>query len=103
MTPAIAGQAMFGSSMTTTVLLDACRRAGDPLRADCAGYILGVFDEMSFSRLICPPDNPGGLSAQAVAVALKFLNGHPEQWHVAPAYLVGQSFKAAFPCRAGRD
>jgi len=56
---------------------------------------------MSLSRLICPPDNPTGGSAQAVAVALKFLNEHPERWHLAPAYLVGQSFKAAFPRGAG--
>jgi hypothetical protein len=73
------------------------------MRAECAGYILGVFDQMSFSRLICPPNNPDGLSAQAVAVALKFLNEYPEQWHASPVFLVGQSFKAAFPCRAGRD
>lgn len=61
------------------------------MRADCAGYILGVFDRMSLSRLICPPENPSGGSAQAVAVALKFLNDHPERWHLAPVYLVGHS------------
>jgi hypothetical protein len=70
---------------------------------DCAGYILGVFDQMSLSRLICPPINADGGSTQAVAIPLKFLNEHPEQWHVAPVFLVGQSFKAAFPCGARRD
>jgi hypothetical protein len=69
---------------------------------DCAGYILGVFDQMSFSRLICPPDNPSGLTAQAVAVALKFLNDHPEKWHLSPAFLIGQGFQAAFPCGKGQ-
>jgi hypothetical protein len=24
----------------------------------CAGYLLGVFDEMALSHLICPPENP---------------------------------------------
>lgn len=100
---ALAEQPIVASSMTTTELVETCRRAGNTLRADCAGYILGVFDQMSLSRLICPPDNPSGGSAQAVAVALKFLNEHPERWHLAPVYLVGQSFQAAFPCGARRD
>jgi hypothetical protein len=30
----------------------------------CAGYILGVYDQMSFSRLICPPSNPNGGTAE---------------------------------------
>ena len=73
------------------------------MRMDCAGYLMGVFDQMSISHLICPPHNPNGGTAQAVAVALKFLNEHPEQWHLAPAFLVGQSFKAAFPCGVTQD
>jgi hypothetical protein len=96
-------QAIVASTVSTTVLLEGCRRAGDQLRMDCAGYILGVYDQMSFSRLICPPSNPNGGTAQAVAVALKFLNDHPEQWHLAPFFLIGQSFKSAFPCGARQD
>jgi hypothetical protein len=98
---AFAEQPIVASSMTANELVETCQRAGDTMRADCAGYILGVFDQMSLSRLICPPENRSGGSAQAVAVALKFLNDHPERWHLAPVYLVGQSFKAAFPCGAG--
>jgi Rap1a immunity proteins len=100
--PAVA-QEIVVSSFSTTVLIEICRRAGDEMRMDCAGYIAGVYDQMSLSRLICPPPNPNGGTGQAVAVALKFLNEHPEQWHLPPVYLVGQSFKAAFPCGAGRD
>jgi hypothetical protein len=59
---------------------------------------LGVFDQMALSRLICPPDNSTGLTAQAVALALKFLNDHPERWALHPVFLIGESFKAAFPC-----
>ena len=59
---------------------------------------MGVFDQMVLSHLICPASNPSGLTAQAVAVALKFLNDHPEKWALAPAFLIGESFKAAFPC-----
>src|SRR5258706_13472318 len=95
--------AIVASSVSTTELIESCRRAGNTMRMDCAGYMMGVYDQMSFSRLICPPRNPNGGTAQAVAVALKFLNEHPEQWHLAPVFLVGQSFKAAFPCGAGQD
>ena len=96
-------QEIVASSVSTTVLIESCRRAGNQMRMDCAGYIVGVYDQMSLSRLICPPRNPNGGTGQAIAVALKFLNEHPEQWHLAPVYLVGQSFKAAFPCGAGQD
>jgi Rap1a immunity proteins len=50
------------------------------------------------SHLICPRSNPSGLTAQAVAVALRSLNDHPEKWDQPPAFLIGESFKAAFPC-----
>jgi hypothetical protein len=42
--------------------------------------------------------NPNGGTAQAVAVVLKFLNDPPEKWHLAPFFLIEQSFEAAFPC-----
>jgi hypothetical protein len=101
--PAAATEPIVVSSMSTAALMDSCHRAADTLRIDCAGYIIGVFDEMSFSRLICPPNNSDGLTAQAVAVALKFLNEHPEKWHLPPVFLIEQSFKAAFPCDSNRD
>jgi hypothetical protein len=86
------------ASSSTTVLIESCRRAGNQMRMDCAGYMIGVYDQMSFSRLICPPRNPnGGLPS------LWRLNSYPEQWHLAPVFLVGQSFKAAFPCGAVQD
>lgn len=92
-------QPIVASSVTNVELIESCRRtAGNTLSLSCAGYILGVFDQMSVARLICPPINPDGGSVQAVAVALKFLNDHPEKWHLAPVFVVGQSFKAAFPC-----
>jgi hypothetical protein len=96
-----AAQEFVASSVHTTELIEVCRRAGNQMRMDCAGYIMGVYDQISLSRLIWPPRNPSGGTEQAVAVALKFLNEHPEQWHMPPVYLVGQSFKAAFACGAG--
>ena len=96
-TPCLA-QGIPSSSVGTWTVMESCRRAGDPLRMDCAGYILGVFDQMQLSQQICASSNPDGLTAQVVAVALKFLNDHPERWGQSPAVLIGESFKAAFPC-----
>jgi hypothetical protein len=90
--------ALYLSDVDTATVTDSCRAAGDTMRIECSGYILGVFDQMVLSHLICPPSNPSGLTAQAVAVALKSLNDHPEKWGQHPAALIGESFKAAFPC-----
>jgi hypothetical protein len=98
--PSVADDVLRLSSVSTAELRQACR--GDPMQFDCAGYILGVFDEMALSHLICPPENSAGLSAQAVAVALKSINDHPEKWDRAPAWLIGQSFQTAFPCSGGQ-
>jgi len=98
--PSVAGEQFFTSRISVTELIDNCRKAGDRLlRYDCAGYFMGIFDQMSFSEQICPPQSDV-ISRQAITVALKFLNDHPENWHAAPVVLIGQSFKAAFPCRA---
>ena len=91
-------QGLRMSTVGTTSVTDNCRHAGDPLEIECAGYILGVFDQIVLSGLICPRPNPTGLTAQAVAVALRFLNDHPEKWDQPPASLIGESFKAAFRC-----
>src|SRR5271165_2749718 len=72
-TPCFA-QALHLSTVHTATVRDSCRQAGDSMQIDCAGYILGVFDQMVLSHLICPRSNPSGLTAQAVAVALKSLN-----------------------------
>ena len=91
-------QTVYLSAVNTAMVMNNCRDAATQMQFTCSGYILGVFDNMSLSYLICPPNNPGGLGGQAVAVALKFLSDHPEKWDKPPALLIGESFKAAFPC-----
>jgi hypothetical protein len=86
------------SSMPTSAVVNSCRNAGDVNRVDCSGYLMGVFDAMSLSRSICPPTTRG-ITGQAIAVALKYLNDNPQEWHHGPAYVIGQGFQAAFPCR----
>lgn len=98
--PSIAPERILTSSVTTPDLMEICpKEESRPFQ--CTGYIFGVFDQMSASRLICPPETPG-MGAQAVAVALKFLNDHRESWGRSPAFLIGQSFKSAFPCDKGQ-
>ena len=92
------------SSASTAVLTEVCRQAGNQMRMDCAGYIMGVFDQMSLSRLICPPQDSTEVSAQAVAVALKFLNEHPGQWHLPPSiWLVKASRRRSLAARGETD
>ena len=89
--------------MSTQNLMNLCPKAGSThVPVDCTGYFLGIFDQMSSSGLICPPESPL-LGAQAIVIALKSLQDHPESWREAPVYLIGESFKAAFPCGKRRE
>jgi hypothetical protein len=99
--PCFADEFLRASTMETRQLVDSCHKAEDPMRIGCAGYILGVFDQMVFSHLICPQES-SELTAHAVAIALESLNGHPEKWNQSPVFLIGQSFKAAFPSCGNR-
>ena len=45
----------------------------------------------------CPPK--GGSRDQAVAVVVKFLEAHPEQWHEHFSTLALAAMKQAWPCR----
>jgi hypothetical protein len=94
--PCVAADGFHLSTMDTASVVETCRQVVDPLRMNCAGYIAGVFDVMVLSRSICPQGG-SGLTAQVVAIALKYLNDHPEQWAEHPAKLIALSFKAAFP------
>ena len=101
--PSVARERILLSSMSTQNLMDLCPKAGSThVPVDCTGYFLGIFDQMSSSGLICPPESPL-LGAEAIVIALKSLQDHPENWHEAPVYLIGESFKAAFPCGKGRE
>lgn len=87
----------FVSSMNTVELMRACDTQ-NKLNLECSGYIIGVYDVLSITGAICPQRNPQGGTYQAISVALKFLKEHPESWHMHPADLLTESFKAAFPC-----
>jgi hypothetical protein len=88
------------SSLMESQVRSACHEVANQMSTDCAGYILGVFDQMSMSRLICPPPNPHDVAAQAVAVAVKFLDDHQASPDRAAILAVEESFKAAYPCES---
>lgn len=92
----IGGYVLHMSTANTTRLVASCRGV-NPLNIVCAGYITGVFDALILTEKLCPPDN-SGLTGQVVAVALKYLNDHPELWAASPAELIGDSLAPVFPC-----
>lgn len=93
------GDYYVASAATTTQLADICAEdPSRPMRADfCTGYILATYDRMSFSDAICP--SLTATSAQAVAVARKYIADHPERWDTHPSVVVAEALRTAFPCR----
>lgn len=80
--------------------------------AFCIGYIRGVLDEIWMQQNL--PDDMGVKNvgrpkicisddisnAQAVKIALKYLNDNPAKLHLAANYLIRLSMEEAFPCKA---
>lgn len=59
------------------------------------GYVTGVSDSLGGS--ICVPENV--TVGQLGAVVTKYLNDHPDQWHLAGSHLVAKALEATFPCQ----
>jgi hypothetical protein len=80
--------------------------------AFCIGYIRGVLDEIWMQQnrpddigvknvgrpKICISDDIS--NAQAVKVALKYLNDNPAKLHLAANFLIRLSMEEAFPCKS---
>jgi hypothetical protein len=70
----------------------------------CMGYVAGVIEGTRITSLLdkrgkypyCMPGTTTPL--QDVAVVVKYLNDHPEQWDFPAGLLITQAFTAAFPC-----
>ena len=89
---------IHGSTMETAVLARQCAvKQETSLEADmCVSYILGVYDALSTSRVICP--GPGSSTLQAVVIGRRRLAENPADWSKSAAFLIGASLKRAFPC-----
>lgn len=60
------------------------------------GYVAGVFDALADVTHCVTAD--GVTQGQAVLIAKKYLEAHPEELHMAADELLSRAFKNAFPC-----
>ena len=61
------------------------------------GYVAGVFDALADVSHCVTAD--GVTQGQAVLIAKKYLESHPEELHMTADILLSRAFKAAFPCK----
>ncbi|GAA0667928.1 hypothetical protein FHT00_000221 [Sphingomonas insulae] len=86
------------SSLTTAQLVEQCRgKDDDPLPSFCSGYIIGVFDTLSQTQQICPAPSHASTN-DMVATVRKYLRKRGEKATAAPAFVVRDALKSAFPC-----
>lgn len=87
------------STMETAVLARECAAdiETDLSAKMCVSYVLGVYDAMSTFGAICP--GPGSSTLMAVVIGRRALAANPADWDKGAAFLLGQAFKRAFPCR----
>jgi hypothetical protein len=97
---AAADRPVVVSSLTTSQLVELCRGKDDDPTADfCTGYMLAAFDALSSARQICPaPDRSSNVAV--TAAARKYLRKQGKKSSAAPAFVVRQGLKEAFPCKA---
>ena len=87
------------SSLTTEQLAAQCMGDDRDTHANfCTGYILGVFDTLSRTGAICP--SPGKAStAEVIAAPRKYMRKYHKKWSNAPAFVVRDALREAFPCK----
>ncbi|MEK6804184.1 MAG: Rap1a/Tai family immunity protein [Nitrospirota bacterium] len=59
------------------------------------GYVTGVADSLGGS--ICIPESV--TISQLGAIVTKYLNEHPDEWHLAGSHLVTKALRVTFPCQ----
>jgi len=86
------------SSVETSDFVKQCEGAPTDLSGNfCVGYIMGAYDELALTRLICAPGS-GATTLAAVAATRKYLSDHPEQWSQHTSAIVRRALQATFPC-----
>lgn len=96
---AAADRPVVVSSVTTPQLVEYCRgKDDDPTANFCTGYILAAFDTLSLSRQICPPAARAS-NLKVVAVARRYLRKRAGKTDAAPAFVLRDALRAAYPCK----
>ena len=86
------------SSLTTEQLAAQCVGNDRDTRATfCTGYILGVFDALSSTHAICPVAGKAS-TAEVIAAPRKYMRKYHKKWSAAPAFVVRDALREAFPC-----
>ena len=110
--------AVDAQQLSGNVIIDVCNE--DPNGGNCLGFIVGTIDGMRWAADVAamrsgateaqamrnlaetllgactPPTSTGG---QLSAVALKYMQNHPENWHEPAVVLIHRALMEAFPCR----
>ena len=95
---AAADRPVVVSSLTTPQLVEQCRgKDDDPAPSFCSGYIIGTFDTLSRTRQICPASSRASTN-DMVATVRKYLRKRGKRATGAPAFVVRDALRAAFPC-----
>ena len=107
---------LTGHAMDGKQLLNACRlllREQPVLSPDesvqaglCGGYVGGIWELLDYLRvsknpagsLFCPPDRVQPI--QAVRVAVRYLEQHPDLLRYRASQQVLRAFQEAFPCKS---
>lgn len=97
---AAADRPVVVSSLTTPQLVELCRgKDSDPTADFCTGYILAEFDALSIARQICPsPAKSSNL--EVTSAARRYLRKTGRKSSAAPAFVVREALRDAFPCKA---
>lgn len=100
----VCGVANAGSRLSGNDLIEYCQRTPETWgEGVCLGYVLAVADVMDNDGAIisgsraCFPELP---NKQIIAVAKRWLAGHPELLHLSAHSLLAAAMAEAFPCSA---
>jgi hypothetical protein len=91
------GNSMAAEPGTGPWLLESCKGDyGDPGKAFCLGYTMGLADLMLGQQRICMA--PDVTSEQMRLTVSDFLTRHPEKLAQLPVVLVIEALTTAYPC-----
>lgn len=62
------------------------------------GYVTGISQMLGDSKAACFPPPPKGSMRQSIAIVIKYMDAHPEQWQYNSQGIVTAALSEAFPC-----
>ncbi len=99
---AICTSQTVGLAGSGNAFLRYCEGSNEPeSHGMCRGYVMGVYDGIQmvpspFSDQICDPEHV--TADQIYRIAVKYMQGHPEETHKFTSVLIFEASRGAFPC-----